>query len=129
VVKGYRWLTQPPPRRLWQIPKHCSLTLQPIITSMQIVTKSTPARCFERLQVSARVPSAAVQSAAQRLSRGNASLALELVGYNADLRTAMQYVFGGSFVCKVPSPLRLSFIGSCPKCSFTTSGSTAVNTA
>ena len=53
------------------------------------------------LQVSGRVPSAAAQSAAKKLSNNTASLALELVGYDSSLQTAMQYVFGSSFVCQV----------------------------
>lgn len=40
-------------------------------------------------------------AAAQRVSNGNAQLALELVGFNQDLAAAMQYVFGNAFVCKV----------------------------
>ena len=40
-------------------------------------------------------------AAAQRVSNGNAQLALELVGFNQDLSAAMHYVFGNAFVCKV----------------------------
>ena len=53
------------------------------------------------LQVNGRVASAAVQAAAAKLSRGKASLALELVGYDAELGAAMQYAFGNAFVCQV----------------------------
>ena len=52
-------------------------------------------------QVKGRVPSAQVQQAAKTLSNGNAILALELVGYDQNLKAAMQYAFGGSYVCKV----------------------------
>ena len=60
------------------------------------------------LQVSSRTASAAAQSAAARLGRGKAALALELVGYDEDLSAAMQYAFGSAFVCKVSQlpPLR-----------------------
>ena len=51
-------------------------------------------------QVSSRTASAAAQSAAARLGRGKAALALELVGYNEDLSAAMKYAFGSAFVCK-----------------------------
>ena len=37
----------------------------------------------------------------QEVSNNTASLALELVGYDSSLQTAMQYVFGSSFVCQV----------------------------
>ena len=53
------------------------------------------------LQVSSRTAPAAAQSAAARLSRGKAALALELVGYDEDLSAAMKYAFGSAFVCKV----------------------------
>ena len=46
----------------------------------------------------------AVATAAHKLSKGNAQLALQLIGYDQDLTTAMQYVFGSTFVCKVFSP-------------------------
>lgn len=52
-------------------------------------------------QVKGKVPSAQVQQAARNLSNGNATLALELVGYDQNLKAAMQYAFGGSYVCKV----------------------------
>ena len=47
------------------------------------------------------MPPPAVQQKARQLSQGNASLALELVGFDAELKAAMQYVFGTSFVCQV----------------------------
>lgn len=53
------------------------------------------------LQVSSKAASAACRAAVQKLSKGKASLALELVGYDADLTAAMQYVFGNSFICEV----------------------------
>ena len=53
------------------------------------------------LQVKPYVAAASVTAAAQRVSNGNAQLALELVGYDQDLTAAMQYVFGSAFVCKV----------------------------
>ena len=60
------------------------------------------------MQVSSRTASAAAQSAAARLGKGRAALALELVGYDADLSAAMKYAFGSAFVCKASllSPLR-----------------------
>ena len=68
------------------------------------------------LQVSSRTASAAAQSAAARLGRGKAALALELVGYDEDLSAAMKYAFGSAFVCKVsqlPSSDQLSAGGCC----------------
>ena len=53
------------------------------------------------MQVKGKVPPANVQKAAQQLSQGKASLALELVGYDTSLTAAMQYAFGGSYVCQV----------------------------
>ena len=47
------------------------------------------------------VAASSVRAAAQRVSSGDAQLALELVGFNQDLGAAMQYVFGNAFVCKV----------------------------
>ncbi|CAI9295758.1 unnamed protein product [Lactuca saligna] len=42
-----------------------------------------------------------VQTAATKLaSKGNAEVALSLVGYDDELQTAMEYVFGATFVCK-----------------------------
>ena len=47
--------------------------------------------------------SSAVTAAAHNISKGNATLALQLIGYDQDLTTAMQYVFGSAFICKVNS--------------------------
>lgn len=54
--------------------------------------------------MSSRTASAAAQSAVARLGRGKAALALELVGYDADLGAAMKYAFGNAFVCKASPP-------------------------
>ncbi|XP_075108147.1 structural maintenance of chromosomes protein 2-1 isoform X2 [Nicotiana tabacum] len=41
------------------------------------------------------------QNAATRLvGKGNAEVAISLVGYDEELKTAMEYVFGSTFVCK-----------------------------
>ena len=61
---------------------------------VRVLTRRRP------LQVSSRTASAAAQSAAARLGRGRAALALELVGYDEDLSAAMKYAFGSAFVCK-----------------------------
>ena len=61
-------------------------------------------------QVKPHVAAASVTAAAQRVSNGNAQLALELVGFNQDLSAAMQYVFGNAFVCKVKIYTALVFI-------------------
>ncbi len=45
--------------------------------------------------------SPAVQAAAAKIGRGRATIALELVGFDADLGAAMKYAFGNAFVCKV----------------------------
>lgn len=60
------------------------------------------------MQVSSRTASVAAQAAAARLGKGRAALALELVGYDADLGAAMNYAFGSAFVCKASQlpPLR-----------------------
>ncbi|EIE18219.1 RecF/RecN/SMC protein [Coccomyxa subellipsoidea C-169] len=42
----------------------------------------------------------AVQAAAAKIGRGRATIALELVGFDADLGAAMKYAFGNAFVCK-----------------------------
>ena len=47
--------------------------------------------------------SPAVQAAAAKIGRGRATIALELVGFDADLGAAMKYAFGNAFVCKVRS--------------------------
>ena len=57
------------------------------------------------LQVSGRVPPGSVMNAAQKLSKGRAQLALQLVGFEVQLTAAMQYVFGSAFICQVQRPL------------------------
>lgn len=52
-------------------------------------------------QVSSRAASPAVQAAAAKIGRGRATIALELVGFDAELGAAMKYTFGNAFVCKV----------------------------
>ncbi|KAL2540061.1 Structural maintenance of chromosomes protein 2-1 [Abeliophyllum distichum] len=48
-----------------------------------------------------------VQTAAVRLvGKGNAEVALSLVGYDEELQTAMEYVFGSTFVCKTSDAAR-----------------------
>ncbi len=42
-----------------------------------------------------------VVAAAQKLGAGRAAPAIELVGYEADVASAMKYAFGGAFVCEV----------------------------
>ena len=49
------------------------------------------------------MPSSRAQSTAEKLSQGKARLAIELVGYEAELTAAIQYVFGNSFICPVRS--------------------------
>ncbi|XP_037491870.1 structural maintenance of chromosomes protein 2-1 isoform X2 [Jatropha curcas] len=46
------------------------------------------------------VPHRVQQAAIRLVGKGNAELALSLVGYDEDLRNAMEYVFGSTFVCK-----------------------------
>ncbi|WCJ36468.1 Structural maintenance of chromosomes protein 2-2 [Euphorbia peplus] len=46
------------------------------------------------------VPQRVQQAASRLVGKGNAEVALSLVGYDEDLRSAMQYVFGSTFVCK-----------------------------
>jgi hypothetical protein len=62
------------------------------------------------------VASPAVQAAAAKIGRGRATIALELVGFDADLGAAMRYAFGNAFVCKVRS-LFPAFLSSLyPRC-------------
>ena len=63
--------------------------------------RQPPVSCWLDFQVKPHVAAASVTAAAQRVSNGNAQLALALVGFNQDLSAAMQYVFGNAFVCKV----------------------------
>lgn len=51
-------------------------------------------------KVSARILSEAAKKAANAIAGADAVPALELVGYDEELRVAMQYTFGSSFVCK-----------------------------
>ncbi|PSR93333.1 Structural maintenance of chromosomes protein like [Actinidia chinensis var. chinensis] len=46
------------------------------------------------------VPSRVQNSAVRLVGKGNAEVALSLVGYVEELKTAMEYVFGSTFVCK-----------------------------
>ena len=52
-------------------------------------------------QVSARGLSSAALGAAKNAVGDRAQPALELVGYEPELDAAMQYAFGGCFVCQV----------------------------
>ncbi|XP_074652125.1 structural maintenance of chromosomes protein 2-like [Tubulanus polymorphus] len=45
------------------------------------------------------IDNATVRTAENLVGKGNAQTALSLVGYDKDIERAMQYVFGGSFVC------------------------------
>ncbi|KAK3001356.1 hypothetical protein RJ639_021135 [Escallonia herrerae] len=50
---------------------------------------------------------ARIQNAAVRLvGKGNAEVALSLVGYDDELKRAMEYVFGATFVCKTADAAR-----------------------
>ena len=53
------------------------------------------------MQVKGGTASGQARTSAAKLSGGSAMLALELVGFDQCLSTAMQYVFGNAFVCKV----------------------------
>ncbi|WVZ01683.1 hypothetical protein V8G54_022489 [Vigna mungo] len=46
------------------------------------------------------VPSRVQQAAVRVVGKGNAEVALSLVGYEEELKSAMEYVFGSTFVCK-----------------------------
>ena len=54
-------------------------------------------------RVQSRSVTAAQQAAATSASKGTATLALSLVGYEEEVQAAMKYVFGAGFVCKVRS--------------------------
>ncbi|KAL2594620.1 hypothetical protein AAZV13_12G199500 [Glycine max] len=55
-----------------------------------------PLNKIQSYSVSSRVQQAAVRL----VGKGNAEVALSLVGYEEELRSAMEYVFGSTFVCK-----------------------------
>ncbi|KAL7107353.1 hypothetical protein ACP275_06G048700 [Erythranthe tilingii] len=55
-----------------------------------------PLNKIQTYPVSQRVQSAAVKL----VGKGNADVALSLVGYEQELQSAMEYVFGSTFVCK-----------------------------
>ncbi|XP_022871773.1 structural maintenance of chromosomes protein 2-1-like [Olea europaea var. sylvestris] len=65
-----------------------------------------------------------VQSAAARLvGKGNAEVALSLVGYDDELQSAMEYVFGSTFVCKTSDAAReVAFNGAIGRPSVTLEG-------
>ncbi|KAJ0988950.1 hypothetical protein J5N97_007306 [Dioscorea zingiberensis] len=46
------------------------------------------------------VPSSVQQAAARLVGEGNAELALLLIGYHDEVKNAMAYVFGSTFVCR-----------------------------
>ncbi|CAG7869886.1 unnamed protein product [Brassica rapa] len=46
------------------------------------------------------VPSRVQQAAVRLVGKGNAELALSLVGYSEEIKNAMEFVFGSTFVCK-----------------------------
>jgi structural maintenance of chromosome 2 len=46
------------------------------------------------------VPPRVQQATVKLVGKGNAELALSLVGYSEELKNAMEYVFGSTFVCK-----------------------------
>ncbi|CAD5325118.1 unnamed protein product [Arabidopsis thaliana] len=46
------------------------------------------------------VPPRVQQATVRLVGKGNAELALSLVGYSEELKNAMEYVFGSTFVCK-----------------------------
>ncbi|CAI8607534.1 unnamed protein product [Vicia faba] len=49
------------------------------------------------------VPSRVQQAAVRLVGKENAEIALSLVGYEEELKNAMEYVFGSTFVCKTIS--------------------------
>ncbi|KAG4960102.1 hypothetical protein JHK87_036735 [Glycine soja] len=55
-----------------------------------------PLNKIQSYNVSSRVQQAAVRL----VGKGNAEIALSLVGYEEELQSAMEYVFGSTFVCK-----------------------------
>ncbi|KAG4393393.1 hypothetical protein GLYMA_03G073736v4 [Glycine max] len=55
-----------------------------------------PLNKIQSYNVSSRVQQAVVRL----VGKGNAEIALSLVGYEEELQSAMEYVFGSTFVCK-----------------------------
>ncbi|PWA79687.1 RecF/RecN/SMC [Artemisia annua] len=52
------------------------------------------------------VPSTVKNAADKLVGEGNAEVALSLVGYDDEVQTAMEYVFGSTFVCKTSDAAR-----------------------
>ncbi|KAK9829006.1 hypothetical protein WJX72_003368 [[Myrmecia] bisecta] len=83
--------------KLYQVVVDTEQTAKALLSNGQLRNRVT---IIPLNKVSSRAVPASVVNAAQRLSHGKATLALELVGYDAELSAAMQYAFGGAFVCK-----------------------------
>ncbi|XP_019192681.1 PREDICTED: structural maintenance of chromosomes protein 2-1-like [Ipomoea nil] len=52
------------------------------------------------------VPARAQGAATRLVGKGNAEVALALIGYDEELKSAMEYVFGSTFVCKTTDAAR-----------------------
>ncbi|XP_049395220.1 structural maintenance of chromosomes protein 2-1-like [Solanum stenotomum] len=52
------------------------------------------------------VPPRQQNAAARLVGKGNAEVAISLVGYDEELKSAMEYVFGSTFVCKTVDAAR-----------------------
>ncbi|KAG9134427.1 hypothetical protein Leryth_022382 [Lithospermum erythrorhizon] len=52
------------------------------------------------------IPSRIQNAAARLVGKGNAEVALSLVGYDEELQSAMEFVFGSTFVCKTTDAAR-----------------------
>ena len=65
--------------------------------AVHLVWLHNPPDAATGTQVSARTASASAQAAAKKLG---ATLALDLVDFDPELRAAMAYVFGNVFICK-----------------------------
>ncbi|BDA47769.1 Structural maintenance of chromosomes protein 2 [Coccomyxa sp. Obi] len=83
--------------KLYQVVVDTEATAKALLSRGQLRNRVT---IIPLNKVSSRSASPAVQAAAAKIGRGKATIALELVGYDAELGAAMKYTFGNAFVCK-----------------------------
>lgn len=82
--------------KLYQVVVDSEQTAKALLSGGQLRSRVT---IIPLNKVSYRPISSETLSAAQKLAGSKAQPAIELVGFDHDLSAAMQYVFGGSFVC------------------------------
>lgn len=83
--------------KLYQVVVDSERTAKALLSNGQLKQRVT---IIPLNKVSSGGPSAAATKAATRMSNGKATLALELVGYQAEVAAAIKYAFGSAFVCQ-----------------------------